>query len=97
MKILKEREFFAEVPATLLDKNTYLGDKIIMQGVIDLCAISDTDVVILDYKTGKYSDEKLEKYKIQLDVYSKVFEKASKRLVTKKLICFIDEHKLVEI
>ena len=97
MRILKEREFFAEVPATLLDKNAYDGDKIIMQGIIDLCAISDEDVFVLDYKTGKFSEEKLEKYKFQLDVYSKICEKAIGRSVTKKFICFIDEQKLVEI
>ena len=97
MKVLKEREFFAEVPANLLDKNAHTNDKIIMQGIIDLCAISENDVFVLDYKTGKFSDEKLQKYKFQLDVYSDICEKAINRKVTGKFICFIDEQKFVKI
>ena len=97
MTILKEREFFAEVSAQILDKNAYQGDKIILQGVIDLCAFNDSELYVLDYKTGKITDEKIEKYKFQLDVYSNILEKALNKKVTMKTICFIDEQKFVII
>jgi len=94
--ILKEREFIAEISAKIVDEKAYESDKIILQGVIDLCAISEDEIYVLDYKTGKISDEKLEDYKFQIETYSNVIERVYNKKVTKKLICFIDEEKVIE-
>lgn len=96
-KILKEREFFASVPAGLLKEDAVNGDKIIMQGVIDFLAVSEDEIFVLDYKTGKNTPEKLEKYKFQLDIYCDICERIFNKKVTKKIICFIDEQNIIEL
>ena len=73
------------------------NDKFILQGIIDLIIISGDECIILDYKTGGLSDEKLEKYKFQLNLYADVLNRAIKKQVTKKYLCFIDLQKLLEI
>lgn len=97
MKVFKEREFFAEIPANLVDRNAIDSDTVMMQGVIDLFAVGDKEIYVLDYKTGKISDEKLAKYSFQLNMYSKICEEAFSLPVTKKILCFIDEQKIIKI
>lgn len=96
-KILKEREFCAYVPAKLVNENADKDDNFVLQGVIDLVIAKPDGLIILDYKTGKCSNEKLEKYKFQLDTYAEVAERAFQMKVTKKYLLFIDEEKLKEI
>lgn len=97
MRVVTEREFFAEIPATIINDKASAFDNIMMQGVIDFVAISEKEIYVLDYKTGKITDEKMEKYSFQLDIYSKICEKAFSLPVTKKILCFIDELKFIKI
>lgn len=92
-KVLKEREFISKMPAKKLENH----DEIILQGVIDLLIIKDGEIYLLDYKTGKITDEKQRKYSFQLDLYAKVLEKAYKIPVTKKVLAYVDEQKFIEI
>lgn len=96
-KILKEQEFFAKVNANLLKEDVGEDDYIMMQGVIDFMAIGEDEIYILDYKTGRKTDEKLKKYKFQLDMYADIAQKIFNKKVTKKIICFIDEQNIIEI
>lgn len=96
-KILKEREFFANVSAKLVNPKANHDDTFILQGVIDLLIVKNNELILLDYKTGNMSDEKFEKYKFQLDLYADVASRAFDLPVTKKIICFIDLKKLIEI
>ena len=41
-------------------------------------------------------EEKMQKYKIQIDAYAKVCERVFGKIVTKKAIYFIDEQKNIE-
>ncbi|MBQ8451899.1 MAG: UvrD-helicase domain-containing protein [Clostridia bacterium] len=93
--ILKEREFYAKIPATMIGSG--VSDEFILQGVIDFVLITENEVVVLDYKTGKITDEKIKKYSRQLELYSFALEKALGRRVTKRLLCFVDETKIIEI
>ncbi len=95
-RVIKEREFFAKVPSTLLGENRD-GGEMILQGVVDLILVGKEELIILDYKTGKSSDEKLRSYNFQLNCYADAISRAFGRVVTQKLICFIDEQKLLEI
>lgn len=97
LTILKEREFFAAVPASLINSSAKKTDNFIMQGVIDLMAFSDDKLIILDYKTGKYTPEKMEKYKFQIEVYSDICKRTLKRQTSTNYLCFIDEQKIVKI
>ncbi len=95
--VLKEREFYAKVSAKLYGENANENDEFIMQGVIDLLIIRGNDAILLDYKTGKLNDKKLEDYTYQLNVYADVAERAYKVRVSKKYLCFIDSQKIIEI
>jgi ATP-dependent exoDNAse (exonuclease V) beta subunit len=95
--VLKEREFYAKMPANLYFENVQIGDEFIMQGIIDLLVIRGKDAFLLDYKTGKLSDEKVKNYSCQLNAYADVAERAFGVQVKAKYLCFIDEQKIIEI
>lgn len=95
--ILKEREFLSEMPAKLVNKNASEGDTFILQGVVDLIIVHENEVTILDYKTGRCNEEKLNHYKFQIDCYSEVCKKWMNKKIDKKIILFIDEQKIIEI
>lgn len=95
--IFKEREFYAKMPANLLESSAPNEDEFIMQGVIDLLIVKPDGLWILDYKTGTLNDEKLEKYKFQLETYANAVERAFGKNVTKKFLCTIDLQKILEI
>ncbi|MBQ5926747.1 MAG: UvrD-helicase domain-containing protein, partial [Clostridia bacterium] len=77
-RLLKEQEFLAELPVS----DVYQGDKryqsvqderVLLQGAIDLLALSDEDALIVDYKYSVGGKEYLkEKYAQQLALYKKV-------------------------
>lgn len=95
--ILKEREFYAKMPINLFESQAKGEDEFIMQGVIDLLIIRGKQAILLDYKTGKMSDEKLKDYSYQLETYASVAERAYDVHVEKKYLCFIDLQKIIEI
>ena len=94
--ILKEREFFAKIKASVACPDANEDDTFILQGVIDLIIISDDEVSIVDYKTGRFSEDKFAKYKFQVETYAEACEKALRKKVSKKYLCFIDEQKILE-
>ncbi len=93
--ILTEREFYSKMPACKLKEDA--DGEFILQGIIDLVAVFDDYLIVLDYKTGKMNDSKLNEYAFQLNTYSDIAEKIYKKPVKRKLLCLIDEQKLIEI
>ena len=96
-KVIKEREFYAKINAKQIFEGADNSDNFILQGVIDLLVLNEKELILLDYKTGKITDEKIKKYSFQLNLYADVTQKALQKQVTKKLLCFIDCQKLIEI
>lgn len=96
-KILKEREFFAQVPTFLLFDDKENDENVIIQGVFDLVIFRENETILIDYKTGKISEEKLKKYKFQMDIYSYSIAKAFGKNVTKRILVLIDEKIMQEI
>ncbi len=94
--ILQEREFIAKMPSAMINSNSK-DDQFILQGVVDLVVIKENEIYILDYKTGKCHEDKLKKYEIQINAYADVIERAFRKKVSKKIICFVDEQKNIEI
>ena len=94
--ILTEREFYAKLSTDKIKPSNAQGE-FILQGIIDLVAIYDDGIVVVDYKTGKCNQEKLDNYKFQLESYAEIAEKIFNKKVIKKVLCFIDELKVVEI
>ena len=97
-QILKEREFYMFVPATLVNKDAYKEDNVVVQGIVDLCLIENDGLVIIDYKTGNLSNENiLKKYKGQIDLYSSAMEKSFDLKVKERYIASIKNGKLYKI
>ena len=61
------------------------------------CSFFDDGIIVLDYKTGKYNEEKIKDYKFQLQIYAEIAEKSFKKPIMSKFVYFIDEQKLIEI
>jgi ATP-dependent exoDNAse (exonuclease V) beta subunit len=94
--ILTEREFYAKISTDEILK-THAESDFILQGIFDLVAVFENDLIILDYKTGKFREEKLINYSYQLDMYAKIAEKIFNKKIRKKILCFIDDCKILEI
>lgn len=75
----------------------YLPDKAttLIQGIIDLwIELDNNEAIIVDYKTGRCTDENLILYKRQLDMYATALTRLTGRTVTKKYVVFLDEKKV---
>ena len=94
--ILTEREFYSKLSTDRV-KQSNANSEFVLQGIVDLVAIFDDGFIVLDYKTGRCNDEKLENYSFQLNVYAEILEKILGKKALKKVLCFIDELKIIEI
>ena len=93
-KIYRELPFFREFKVvdlyTELDKEVYGDEMLRLQGIID-CFFEDEDgVVLIDYKTDYVEDGKedkiLERYKVQIDLYSQTLEQILGKKVDEKYL-----------
>ncbi len=100
-KALKEaKEIHKETPFYMNIDYEGTGEKILIQGVIDLYYIDkDGDLILVDYKTDHNVDEKVlkERYSNQLNMYKIAIEKSTHRKVAQKVIYSTYLNKLVEI
>lgn len=94
-KIYQEKEFYTQVDASLLNQEE-TKDKIIVQGIIDLLIISNKGLIIVDYKTGSLSNEKVvQDYYEQIGIYAKAMEKAFNIKIYKKCLASLKNGKLI--
>ena len=81
-KVLREKEFFMKMGKDEIQ---------IVQGVVDLAVISNTGIIIVDYKTGIFKQaQKLSQYSKQIDLYSSAMEKSFGKKVVKRAIVGIE-------
>ena len=74
--LYREQDFIVNVPANLIFDTTDTED-VLLQGVIDLLAISDSGAEIIDYKYSALNAESLIlKYRKQLELYAYAVEKS---------------------
>ncbi len=91
------RDIYREEEFILSDKNI---SNSVIQGVIDLYYINSSDeVVLVDFKTDKLSDETefITRYKKQLDIYKEAIEKLTKKSVKNVYIYSFNLDKEIEI
>ncbi|MGL5245341.1 MAG: helicase-exonuclease AddAB subunit AddA [Sarcina sp.] len=92
--IYRELPFLTEIPSTRinkdLDEKIYGKEKLRLQGIIDCFFEEDDGIVLLDYKTDYVEEgnenEMLEKYKVQIDLYSNTIEKITGKKVKEKFL-----------
>ena len=99
-KVLREFKF------SILDEGenfdpALVGEKILMQGVVD-CAIVDEDgLIIIDFKTDRVTDETLpqrvEDYRPQVETYRDAMERIFEKKVKQTVLYFFSMDRFVEI
>ncbi len=96
--ILKEREFYMSVPACRINEMAGKEDSVVVQGIVDLCLLTNNGLIIIDYKTGALSSEStINKYKNQIDLYAEAMEKSFKQKVCGKYIASLKTGKLIKV
>lgn len=71
-ELFREREFLCTLPADEIFKGVTAKDGVLVQGAIDLLAVTRDGIKIIDYKYSKKSDAQLiQTYSAQLALYKK--------------------------
>ncbi len=97
-KIYKEREFIMKEKIGNLLDNSYQNE-ILVQGVIDLFAVKENEVILVDYKYSSKTDENylLNKYKNQLKLYKIALENAYKIRINQIYLLSLKNAKLIKV
>jgi len=84
----KEQPFVLGIEASRLSEEFPSGEKVLIQGIIDVYFIEEDGIVLLDYKTDavKNGDELKERYQTQIDYYTEALERISGYKVKEKLL-----------
>jgi len=97
----REYRFSLLVPAGAYYPELGEGDEILLQGVVDLYAVKDGAVTVVDFKTDRVSEqtlpEKLAFYRPQLEAYSEALEKILGLPVGRKILYFFHTGQAVEL
>ena len=89
-KLYKEQPFVLSVDASEIYPADRSGEKILVQGIIDVYFEEEDGLVVLDYKTDKvYKIEELVgKYHAQLDYYGRALEQITGKKVKERCCYF---------
>ena len=89
-RVYAEKSFLAKLTVSDIVPGAS-SEPTLVQGVIDLVAVGEDDIIIIDYKTNNLSIDKLiDKYRVQMKIYSKVAELALKLPVRTYIYSFRD-------
>ena len=88
-QVFRELPFITEIPVKRIEKDLidkiFNNEKLRLQGIIDCFFEEDDGIVLLDYKTDYVENGKekeiLDKYKVQIDLYTETLE----RVIGKKV------------
>ena len=97
-KIFKEKEFVLKEKLCELLK-TDVDDKILVQGIVDLFAIKDNEIILVDYKYTNHHDKYylINKYNTQLKLYKIALENAFNMKVSKAFLLSLKFAELIEM
>ena len=86
--LYREQPFVLAVDASEIYPEDRSGEKILVQGIIDVYFEEGDGLTVLDYKTDKVktAGELKEKYHAQLDYYAEALEKLTGKPVKEKII-----------
>lgn len=87
-RLYREQPFVMAADASEIYPEDRSGEKILVQGIIDVYFEEQDGLVVLDYKTDrvKTADELKEKYHAQLDYYAEALERLTGKPVKEKII-----------
>ena len=96
-KLYKEQPFLSTFTANELYGVDSLAE-ILIQGIIDLMAVKENEVILVDYKTSDHDATRLKKeYKTQLLLYKKAIEKGLKLTVKEVYILSLKTGELISV
>jgi ATP-dependent helicase/nuclease subunit A len=76
-------------------------DFVLIQGIIDLAVIRPDFIQVLDYKTDQIGPEdltpRIEKYRVQVELYARALQRIYQRPVVNKWIHFLAIGRTVEL
>ena len=107
-EIFKEKPFYIQIPAKDIykdlvgNKEELIKENVLVQGIVDLFYINAKDeLVLVDYKTDYIKDdakkELTEKYKVQIDLYTKALENALEKPVSKRYIYSVHNDEVIQV
>lgn len=104
-RIYKEEPFMLELKLDEIkqileiEKYSNIQEKILVQGVIDLCFVENNEIVLVDYKTDKVVSEEiiLNRYKKQLSYYKMALEKITEKKVKETYIYMVENGKIIKV
>ncbi|MDE7243770.1 MAG: helicase-exonuclease AddAB subunit AddA [Oscillospiraceae bacterium] len=100
-RIEKEFRFSLLVPADTYYPELEKGEEVLLQGVVDLFAVKNRQVTVVDFKTDRVTaqslPEKISLYRPQLETYSAALEKILNMPVIKKILYFFQNGEAVEV
>lgn len=102
--IKREIPFFIELKSTeiypSLAEDRYSDETILLQGIIDCYFEEDGEIVLVDYKTDYVNDENVslikEKYRTQIDYYTRALERMTGKSVKGKYIYLFSKGEVLE-
>ena len=97
--LYKEQPFTAFIPASIVEEGYEGEEQILIQGIIDLLAISSDEAIIVDYKhSATVSEEVLiNRYKKQLVLYAYAVEKVLKKRVKQTYLINVNTCKMIKV
>lgn len=97
-QLYREQPFVIGVPGTEVD-GTDQEELVLIQGIIDVYFYEGDEVVVVDYKTDRVSQEEelRERYRMQLSYYERALEMVTGKKVKERLLYSFALGKEVEI
>ena len=100
--LLREYRFTVLLPALALSEDAAAEDHVLLQGIVDCCYDGkDGPLTVLDFKTDRVKGEELrlraERYRPQLEAYSKALSRVLERPVGRRILCFLHAGETVEL
>lgn len=97
----REFRFSLLVPAGMYYPELGEEDEVLLQGVVDLYAVSDGKVTVVDFKTDRVTErtlpERVARYRPQLEAYSGALEKILDKTVARRVLYFFHTGNTVEV
>ena len=96
--LYREQHFIMKVPLNVI-LDTSVTDEVIVEGVIDLIAVKNDEIIIIDYKTSNAQDldATAKHYYTQLQCYAEAVKGAFGRSVAQKFLYFFLQERLILI
>ena len=95
----REWSFTLFIPTERVIPGYPAGERLIVQGTIDLCFLEEDEWVLVDYKTDRAADDEeiISRYGTQIDVYAEALQALTGKKVKQAILCLVRDGRTIEI